>query len=540
MRKFLLLFAWLFLLVTPLHAQDVPEWDEATMRDKAWLAVYVNPYGGAHVALEFPAAVRDREQLKRILTGSLSFPLQFHDTTEEEATIERPWTIISGTTPEVFSGGPLKSTFRVDVQSLLPHLEQHHMNSLKVIVYFQRGPGDVKVAGAQQVAVPSARDDRFEADVDVHAATAPASEFSRGYSAGDLSKRSIPLIVFLLVPALWTSLSARRRSRSGEELWGRHLRFLHRLLNVVWLAWLPMYFFSGLDEIITFLFGADRRGVGQIVNVAFYFIPPVIAMFLCHFASRRVYEQVVSVDWSPRQVVRRAIIANTLSLIPMFLVIVGMLTFVRSPRQAALYVIIGYIGFIVLSQNVGRLLGSRLHALTSGDLRNRIFDLAYGAGVKLKQVYVLPETSAQLSNAFARSDNSVLITNSLLKNLSRREVDSIMAHEIGHLQAKHPQTSGTISPPVFPEITSQPALLKFNFAFAFRAAVRLSIFAAIIAFAIRLSYISIVYMAVAAFLLTMLDELSRIVKNKDRVTPIIPKPPSFETGTYQAGSWKKA
>lgn len=656
-----------------------------------------------------------------------------------------------------------------------------------------------------------------------------------------------------------------------------------------------MYFFSGIGELITFLFGADRRGVGQIVNVAFYFIPPVVAMFLCHFASRRVYEQVLSVDWSPRLVVRRAIIANTLSLIPMFLVIIGMFTFVRSPRQSALYVIIGYVGFIVLSQNIGRLLGSRLHALTSGDLRNRIFDLAHRAGVKLRQVYVLPETSAQLSNAFARSDNSVLITNSLLKNLSRREVDSIMAHEIGHLQAKHPQTSGTImvavivaanfvggfiasianltnatplvfaaavgvgnlalffrsrrnerqadaigvgltgdpeafisglaklsrlnlmplhsggwgksldthpntmrrfeeiakgygisesrmqelmsdappahdkyppiedevdatvfstefknkyrvrvalvllplllvapvpfavalarqdvssfgmpglaiagfvwsfgfslvirnriafwgygdlcrrlklkldkrglgdaarhgtlvglapaaesrkyegypfwdmgvlwltkeklfyigeqsefalergqvnevysrdyapewigekslffrwkdysdgpvktlhfvvtgessvwksrrtvdslqqrvqawmyqsvsflptpsslkwmSPPVFPEITSQPALMKFNFAFAFKAAVRLSIFAAIIAFAIRLSYISIAYMAVTVFLLTIVDELSRKLKNKDRVTPIIPKPPSFETGGYQTGSWKNA
>jgi Zn-dependent protease with chaperone function len=180
------------------------------------------------------------------------------------------------------------------------------------------------------------------------------------------------------------------------------------------------------------------------VNVAFYFIPPVIAMFLCHLASGRVYEQVPTVDWSPRRVVRQAVIGNALTLIPMFLVIVGMYTFARSARLAALYIIVGYIGFLLLSQNMARLLGSRLHALTSGDLRDRIFDLAHRAGVKLRQAYVLPETSAQLSNAFARSDNSVMITNSLLKNLSRREVDGIMAHEIGHLQAKHPQTAGTI------------------------------------------------------------------------------------------------
>src|SRR6185369_11477805 len=157
-----------------------------------------------------------------------------------------------------------------------------------------------------------------------------------------------------------TSFSARRRTANPEELWGRHLRFLHRLLNVVWLAWLPVYFFSGVGEVISFLFGPDYRAVGQIVNVAFYFIPPVIAMFLCHFASGRVYEQVVSVDWSPRRVVRHAITANALGLIPMFLVILGMFTFARSARLAALYVIVGYIGFIVLGQNIGRLLGSRL------------------------------------------------------------------------------------------------------------------------------------------------------------------------------------
>jgi Zn-dependent protease with chaperone function len=240
-------------------------------------------------------------------------------------------------------------------------------------------------------------------------------------------------------------LSARRRSSSPEELWGRHLRFLNRLLSLTWLVWLPIYYFSGVSEVVLFVFGEDRPGLGQILYVAFYFVPPIIAMFLCHFASSRVYEQVFSVDWSPRQVVKRAIISNALSLIPMFLVIVGMYTFATSARLAALYIIVGYVGYIILTQNMARLLGSRLHALTSGDLRDRIFDLAQRAGVKLKQVYVLPETSAQLSNAFARSDNSVLITNSLLKNLSRREVDGIVAHEIGHLQAKHPQTSGTIT-----------------------------------------------------------------------------------------------
>ena len=68
-NRFLLLFACLLLIVTPLRAQDAPEWDEETMHDKAWLAVYIDPYGAAHVSLEFPAAVRDREDLDLFGSG---------------------------------------------------------------------------------------------------------------------------------------------------------------------------------------------------------------------------------------------------------------------------------------------------------------------------------------------------------------------------------------------------------------------------------------------------------------------------------------
>lgn len=445
MRNFLLLFVYLLLLVTPLHAQDPDSDPLETTRDRAWLGVSINPNGSATVSFELPARTSDRQQLKQALSETFSFPLRFHDTAGDIDS-EEDWTGVIATSEKAFSGGPLQSSCQLDLQSLLLQVKQHHIDYLKVWVVFQTGTQDVNVNGAQLIPIKgSLNPDHYEADIHVReAATFPIIEFSRGYSAGALVTKSIPLFLFLLLPALWTNFSARRRSASPEELWGRHLRFLHRLLNVVWLAWLPIYFFSGVGNVITFLFGADHRGLGRIVNVTFYFIPPVIAMFLCHFASGRVYEQVLSVDWSPRHVVRHAIIANTLSLIPMFLVIVGMFTFATSARLAALYIIIGYVGLIVLKQNVARLLGSRLHALTSGDLRNRIFDLATRAGVKLRQVYVLPETSAQLSNAFARSDNSVLITHSLLKNLSRREVDGIMAHEIGHLQAKHPQTSGTI------------------------------------------------------------------------------------------------
>ena len=134
-------------------------------------------------------------------------------------------------------------------------------------------------------------------------------------------------------------------------------------------------------------------------------------------------------------------------------------------------------------------------------------------------------------------ENSVLKSRRAIDALQKR-VQAWMYQSVSFLPS--PPALRWISTPVFPEITTQPALLKFNLAFTFKAAVRLSIHAAVIAFAIRLSYVSIAYMAVAAFLLTFVDELSRVLKEKQQDTQVIPKPPSFEAGTYQTGSWKNA
>ena len=97
-----------------------------------------------------------------------------------------------------------------------------------------------------------------------------------------------------------------------------------------------------------------------------------------------------------------------------------------------------------------------------------------------------------------------------------------------------------MSVPVFPEITSTLALMKFNPGLVFKAAIQMSVFAAVVGFAIRLSYTSIGYMILAAFLLTFIDELSRVLKSKQQITQVIPMPSSFENGTYQRGTWKNA
>ena len=435
----------LFVIPVQLRAQDG---EESLRPNQASLTVHVDKRGAAKVSLMLQVAVSDQESLKRALAESWSFPVQFShldlgEEDSEETEQDYPWTFITAESTKAFSHSGLKSSCRINLQSLLPQLRSLNVESLKVLVLFENVPGDLTVAGAQRKAFFGTHVDIYEANVDLRAPALNVIDFTIGYSAGDILLKTIPLVVFLILPSLWTRRSVRKFGSRPEELWGRHLRFITRMLNVIWIVWLPVYVLSGLDGVVSFVFGPDRQDMAQLVNLTFYFVPPIVAMLLCHATSRKVYELVPSIEFSPRDVVRHSITVTTFSLAPLFLLILGINTFRTSARQAALYMVIGYIGWLILNHFVGKAFDPSSYAMAPGDLRDRIFELARKAGVLLKDAYVLPEDRAQLSNAFARSDDTVGVTNSVLRHLSRREVDAVMAHEIGHLQARHPHGSGT-------------------------------------------------------------------------------------------------
>ena len=245
-----------------------------------------------------------------------------------------------------------------------------------------------------------------------------------------------------MLPAVWTKLAARRFRKRPAELWGRHLLFLHRLLTALWLIWLPVYALSGIAEIVFYLPGPDHRDVAHVINLAFYFIPPIAAIFLCDLASREVYRLVPEVKWSPRDLIRHAIATTSFSMMPLFLAILAINTFSREPFHAAGYATVSYFGWLLVKQFVVKVWGFRLYELAGSELRTRIYDLGQKAGVLLQHIYVLPDDRPQCASAAARRDGSVMLSSSLVDHLSRREVDAIMAHEIAHVKAKHPQRRG--------------------------------------------------------------------------------------------------
>jgi len=82
------------------------------------------------------------------------------------------------------------------------------------------------------------------------------------------------------------------------------------------------------------------------------------------------------------------------------------------------------------------LLGDRgFRPLESGEFYDRVFGLASKAGVRLRGVSLWEGASPQDANAGALLRSSrIVIADSLLAFLSRREADAAVAHELGHLR----------------------------------------------------------------------------------------------------------
>jgi Zn-dependent protease with chaperone function len=108
-------------------------------------------------------------------------------------------------------------------------------------------------------------------------------------------------------------------------------------------------------------------------------------------------------------------------------------------RVAAACALAGFAIGLWLTLRQSRVLGLAPEAITAGLLRERVFALAERAGVRVEQLFVLAARDARLVNAFALQGRRVLLTDTLLEQLSRREVDAVVAHELAHLRFRHPQ-----------------------------------------------------------------------------------------------------
>jgi Zn-dependent protease with chaperone function len=80
--------------------------------------------------------------------------------------------------------------------------------------------------------------------------------------------------------------------------------------------------------------------------------------------------------------------------------------------------------------------GMKLRRVKSGTLLARALHLSRRVEVKIDRVYVVPAGRGQLTNAFA-SWRGIALTDNFGEYLREPELDSVIAHELAHVQDRH-------------------------------------------------------------------------------------------------------
>src|SRR5262249_13835988 len=127
------------------------------------------------------------------------------------------------------------------------------------------------------------------------------------------------------------------------------------------------------------------------------------------------------------------------NLLPLLVLLIGVVTVIDGGYRGGALAILASAGL----RGLGGKLAARgedltPYAATVGEVRARSFSRARSARVPLRQLYIMPTGKMPEANAFAMSGGNVLLTDHLVRNLNRRQMDAIVAHELAHLKLHHP------------------------------------------------------------------------------------------------------
>jgi len=395
----------------------------------AWLWLTAQMNGDVSVSLAVPSQPVDsraiREGLDRLLPTHLDLISRFNDDTRYYAighsAMQRQGLRLSGD---------------LDFRPLAAALATAGIEELRVAAHH---PPSSTRSPAPIEGMSSDRWVRFT----LATAQPPAPwRWTVGFGDGEVSRIAsilgllLALPLMLLVVFRWLAL----RDPANPSAWFRHWQQSSWVVLGIWIVWPVMIVSLHVAWILEWLVPPSIGWLQPLLASALYTLAPASATLAAAVLGHAVSVRLRGTEWSLRETVSRTLTGLAAMVVPFALALLGAsMLGLGDYRGAVVVLVLGLVIAVVLLQHNRRALEVTPHAVTTGPLRDRIFELAARAGVKLRQIYVLPMRRSRMANAFAVRGETVMLTDLLLENLTRREVDAVMAHEITHLQKHHPQ-----------------------------------------------------------------------------------------------------
>ena len=270
--------------------------------------------------------------------------------------------------------------------------------------------------------------------------------FSYGFSDRRVALSIAALLLVAILPICingWLRSRALRIYQKDSEahIWFGYQRSTTWLDALTWFAWITVFMGTSASDwlFVGLLSEPDVPWMGQLILPLF--LPPLFIGTINRYFYHQVMARVAQMNYRLWEVLVQYLASQSVfifGLLALSLIPAAM----GGSTAGRVQLVAVSLGFILALKGARALKDWTPHSVTQGELRDRIFALAEPTGVQLNQLYVLPMQRSRMVNAFALKNNTVMITDYLLKHLTKNEVDGIMAHELAHLQLGHARKLG--------------------------------------------------------------------------------------------------
>jgi Zn-dependent protease with chaperone function len=238
----------------------------------------------------------------------------------------------------------------------------------------------------------------------------------------------VPLLMVLFVPGLLALWLDHRRTPAA-------LVWLNWIMLASWLYWISAVDVNALSAFAGTL---DISAVlGLIMGAAFFSIPPLVSSASCLIALAPRLLPGANTGSDLSRLLKRTLAGSAATLIPLGIFLVGIGMFEYGWQIGMGSVLAAYLAYRAISWQAWRWSFVEMRAVDRGEFFERVAALAHKAQVKLRGVYILRNRLPREANAFAMPGGNIAVTESLLRSLNKREVDAVMAHELGHVKGRH-------------------------------------------------------------------------------------------------------
>jgi Zn-dependent protease with chaperone function len=229
---------------------------------------------------------------------------------------------------------------------------------------------------------------------------------------------TILLLPLIFMTIRFLSLIGSDARKSG--LWLKHCQANHMLRLVVVPTWCALW---------------ELRIFNNLPDPIFWFVPIgalALAEARIHLISRRVLKR----RWTLPDIFRLTVWGTACPTISLLLAARGVHATLHGRLIGLLWFLAAAAIALVGTLRLQSAQGMKLRRVKSGTLFARALHLSRRVGAKIERVYVVPAGRGQLTNAYA-SWRGIALTDNFGEYLRGPELDSVIAHELAHVQGRH-------------------------------------------------------------------------------------------------------